>query len=87
MDHEALPKPTTPARRQFFAIGMRTLIIGGIGAFALTQEAKRRRLANDPNCIRLDTCTDCIELPSGCSKDKAENFRAEVRQIRADMAG
>lgn len=86
MDNESQVKPTTPARRQFFAIGMRTLIIGGIGSFALTQEAKRRRLANDPNCIRLDTCTDCVELPSGCRKDKAETYRAELQAIRSDMA-
>ncbi|NOX98288.1 MAG: hypothetical protein GXP30_00880 [Verrucomicrobia bacterium] len=77
MDQKAKPKPTTPARRQFFAIGMRTIIIGGIGSYAMSQEVKRRRLAGDPNCIQLDTCTQCIELSSGCTKDKAENFRVE----------
>jgi len=81
MDHESQVKLASPKRRQFFAIGMRTLIIGGIGSFALSQEAKRRRLANDPNCIRLNTCTDCIEFSSGCTKDKAETFRAEKRGL------
>jgi len=76
MEQPPQPKATPTKRRQFFAIGMRTVIIGGIGSFALSQEAKRRRLANDPNCIRLDTCQDCVELPAGCTKDKAENFRA-----------
>jgi hypothetical protein len=77
MDQPTPPQATPTKRRQFFAIGMRTVIIGGIGSYALSQEAKRRRLANDPNCIRLDTCQDCVELPAGCSKDKAENFRAQ----------
>jgi len=76
MDPKSQPKPTTPKRREFFAIGIRTVVIGGFGAFALSQESKRRRLANDPNCVRLDTCQDCIELSSGCTKDKADHFRA-----------
>ena len=77
MDKEQKPIATPTGRRDFFAIGMRTVIIGGIGGYALSQEAKRRRLANDPNCIRLNTCQDCVELPSGCQKDKAQNFRVE----------
>ena len=64
-------------RRDFFATGMRCVMVGGIGAFAAMQEAKRRRLVGDPNCIKLNTCQDCIELAAGCQKDKAERFRSE----------
>jgi len=64
-------------RRDFFATGMRCVIVGGIGSFAAMQEFKRQRLVNDPNCIKLETCSQCIELPAGCSLDKAENFRVE----------
>ena len=67
----------TTKRRDFFATGMRCVIVGGIGSFAAVQEMKRRRLIGDPNCIKLETCSQCIELPAGCALDKAENFRAE----------
>lgn len=87
MDKDTPPKATTPARRQFFAIGMRTVIIGGIGSYAMSQEAKRRRLAGDPNCIELNTCQDCVELPSGCQKDKAEDFRSATGKARGKFSG
>lgn len=73
VDHET---PASAGRRQFFVVGARCVAVGSIAAFAAFQEVKRRRLAGDPNCIRLDTCTDCVELGSGCQKDKAVNFRA-----------
>ncbi len=87
MSQPSSPKATTPARRQFFAIGMRTVIIGGIGSYAMSQEAKRRRLAGDPNCIELNTCQDCVELPSGCKKDKAANFRADTEKKSGQLQG
>lgn len=69
---------TSPSkRRDFFTIGMRCVIVGGIGSFAAVQELKRRRLVGDPKCIKLDTCTDCIELSAGCQKDQAANFRVD----------
>ena len=71
------PAEATTKRRDFFATGMRCMIVGGIGAFAAMQESKRRRLVDDPKCIKLDTCTDCIELSAGCQKDQASNFRIE----------
>jgi|GEM_PF-833630 len=76
-DESGNPLTTSTKRRQFFATGMRCLIVGGIGSFAAMQEMKRRRLIGDPNCVRLNTCSDCVEFSSGCSLDKAEKFRAE----------
>ena len=73
MDNQS---PASPDRRKFFATGARTLAAGGLAAFVALQEVKRRRLAGDPNCIRLDTCSDCVELGAGCQLDKAEDFRA-----------
>ena len=73
------PAPTAPDRRRFFALGMRGVALGGIAAFVAMQEFKRRCLIGDPNCVRLNTCSDCIEFSAGCSKDKTENFRAGRR--------
>lgn len=70
-------KPSAPNRRDFLNTGARVAAVGGIAAFAAFQEIKRQRLAGDPNCIKLETCSDCIELPNGCKLDKAEQFRAQ----------
>ena len=80
MENDAHPNPPTEKRRQFFTSGARCLALGGIVSFAAMQERKRRRLANDPNCIKLETCSDCVELGAGCQKTKAENFRAEQKK-------
>ena len=64
-------------RRQFFHTGARVLAVGGIASFAAFQEMKRRRLAGDPNCIKLHTCTHCVEFGNGCQKDKAQDYRAQ----------
>jgi len=64
-------------RREFLATGARLFAVGGMAAFAAAQAKKGERLADDPNCIKLFTCSDCIELPNGCQLPKAQNFRAE----------
>ena len=64
-------------RRDFLATGARLFAVGGMAAFAAAQAKKSDRLANDPNCIKLFTCSDCIELPNGCQLPKAQNFRAD----------
>lgn len=61
-------------RRQFLKAGTRYALLGGLGGLVVAGETKRRRLANDPNCIRLLTCADCMEF-GGCAKPKAEDFR------------
>ncbi len=66
-------------RRRFFAHGARIIALGGFTAFAAAQEIKRRRLAGDPDCIRLNTCADCIEFSAGCVKPKADSFRQSHR--------
>ncbi|MCX6886409.1 MAG: hypothetical protein WCR20_10390 [Verrucomicrobiota bacterium] len=73
-------KPTeTVARRHFLKSGMRYALLAGLTGLAITGEAKRRRLENDPNCIRTYTCADCIEY-GHCAKPKAEDFRQEKAQ-------
>ncbi|MDG2214714.1 MAG: hypothetical protein P8M70_12860 [Verrucomicrobiota bacterium] len=56
---------------------------GGMAAYATWQAFKANRLKNDPNCIRLYTCDECVELTSGCKLPKAVNFRSQ----KADQAG
>ncbi len=69
--------PTTPpeSRRRFLTAGVRYLALGGLGAFTVAETVKSRRLANDPNCIKLHVCADCIEFSSGCAKPKATDAR------------
>ena len=78
MDH---PKDNSESRRRFLLAGGRLLALGGLTSFVLTQEAKRGRLANDPNCIKLYTCKECIEF-GRCAKPKAEHFRSSQGQPR-----
>ena len=65
-------------RRDFVSTGARCVAVGSIAAFAAFQEIKRQRLVGDPNCIKLETCSDCIELSSGCQKDKAVEYRSRI---------
>jgi len=74
MSNEA--DPTKKGRRDFLATGARLFAVGGMAAFAAAQAQKGQRLANDPNCIKLFTCSDCLELPNGCQLPKAQDFRA-----------
>jgi hypothetical protein len=68
-------KPRDPLdRRQFLRSGTRYALLAGLGGLIVTGEAKRRRLGDDPNCIRVWTCADCVEF-GGCTKSKAEDFR------------
>ncbi len=75
-DPRSDPDTDTTSRRQFFSVGVRCLAVGGLASFTAIQVIKGKRLAGDPNCIRLNTCSDCVEFSAGCQKDKAENFRA-----------
>ncbi|MCB1229832.1 MAG: hypothetical protein KDN19_06180 [Verrucomicrobiae bacterium] len=82
MENETPPSSSSAVsgRRQFFASGARVLAVGGMASFAAFQEWKRRQLCDDPNCIRLNTCSDCVELGAGCQKEKAKEFRASNGQ-------
>tara|TARA_B100001971_G_scaffold207745_1_gene228377 strand:+ start:1178 stop:1420 length:243 start_codon:yes stop_codon:yes gene_type:complete len=71
------------SRRQFFQAGARLVVLGGMSAYATWQAFKAHRLRNDPNCIRLYTCDECVEFASGCKLPKAENFRSQ----KTDQAG
>lgn len=68
------PSATTTSRRQLFLASGRVLGLGGLAAFVAAQEFKRQRLANDPNCVKISPCQECLEL-SRCGKPKAEKFR------------
>jgi len=61
-------------RRRFLKTGTRYAMLASLGGLAVAGEAKRRRLENDPNCIRLWTCADCAEF-GGCTKPKAATAR------------
>ena len=82
-------RPTLLDRRHFLKSGMRGVLLTGLGALAVAGEAKRRRLENDPNCVHIWTCGDCVEF-GACAKPKAEDFRQARRtsdQTSAVVAG
>ncbi len=66
-------------RRQFLKSGARYGLLGGLGGLLVAGNTKRRRLANDPNCIRVWTCADCVEF-GRCTKPKAGDFRQAKAQ-------
>lgn len=61
-------------RRGFCVVAARLAALLVMAAFATWQETKRRRLANDPNCIKLSVCSDCLEF-GRCTKPKAQSAR------------
>ena len=61
-------------RRRFFITTARSAALLTLTAFAVWQETKRRRLANDPNCLKPSVCSDCIEF-GRCTKPKAQTAR------------
>jgi len=62
-------------RREFFRASGRYLALGGLASLVAFQELKNRGLGNDPNCIKFDTCRECLKF-ARCSKPKAERFRS-----------
>ena len=62
-------------RRGFFTAAARAAALLALAAFAGGQEIKRRRLANDPNCLKLTTCSECTEF-GRCTKPKAQDARS-----------
>ncbi len=74
------PEPGQSSRRELFASGARLLALGGMAAYAVTQSIKTHWLENDPNCIRLYTCNECVEFAAGCSLPKADKFREQKGQ-------
>jgi len=73
---------TSLDRRQFLKSGMRYALLTGLGGLAVVGEAKRRRLENEPNCVRVWTCADCVEF-GVCAKIKAQDFRLAQPQANA----
>ena len=75
-------RSTSLDRRQFLKSGMRYVLLTGLASLAVAGEAKRGRLENDPNCVHLWTCADCLEF-DGCAKPKARDFQQAQRQANA----
>jgi hypothetical protein len=78
-DMNALPDRSTN-RRGFFITVARSAALLALAALAVLQESKRRRLANDPNCIKLFSCSDCVEF-GRCSRPKAQSARQSSLRI------
>ncbi len=68
LDHRAVN------RRGFLIAEARWAALLGLAAFAAWEETKRRRLANDPNCIKLSACSECVEF-GRCAKPKSQTAR------------
>jgi hypothetical protein len=66
-------------RRGFFVTAARSGALLALATFAAWQESKRRRLANDPNCIKVSVCSDCLEF-GRCTKPKAQSAFASRAQ-------
>ena len=71
-------RPTN--RRRFFITAARSAALLALAALAAGQETKRRRLANDPSCIKLSVCSDCVEF-GRCTKPKARAARQSGSRI------
>lgn len=65
-------------RRKFLGASARFAVVGGIIAFVLAQEQKRRRLENDPACVRLNPCEECGKFQL-CALPKAKDARSSQR--------
>ena len=74
MNENLSSKENSIPRRQWISKAARSVIMTTMAAFGIGQIYKARRLANDPNCVRLYTCNDCVEY-GGCELDKAVAFR------------
>lgn len=74
MSESPTPLQNQFPRRQWIAKAARSVIVTAMAAFGVGQVYKARKLANDPNCVRLYTCNDCVEY-GGCELDKAVAFK------------
>ncbi len=79
MIHTAKPQNEKMSRREWLPRCVRAGCLTAMAVFGVGQVYKGRRLANDPNCIRLNTCNDCVEF-GGCKLDKAETFRESQKK-------
>ena len=62
-------------RRSFFVAAARSGVLLALATLAAWQETKRRRLATDPNCLKLAGCSECVEF-GRCTKPKAQSVRS-----------
>ena len=73
------PDDAGPESRRTFLSGMvRVAGLGSLAALVAGQELKRRRLVDDPECIRPNVCADCVEF-GGCDLPKAVAARRSDR--------
>lgn len=62
------------SRRDFLAASGRSVVLLALAVFAGWQEMKRRRLADDPECLKVSVCSDCLEF-GRCARPKARETR------------
>jgi hypothetical protein len=67
-------------RRGFFVSAARSGALLALATLAAWQETKRRRLANDPNCLKLSVCSECVEF-GRCTKPKAQSARHDSSDL------
>lgn len=74
-----IPSQSSPeSRREFLRSSGRSLGLAGLAALVIGQSVKSRRLATDPNCLKLATCKECVEF-HGCDRDKARLARVSEK--------
>ncbi len=65
------------ARRDLLHGGARVALVGGLFAYFLQQRKRALLLVDDPSCVKLETCAECIEF-GGCTLPKSEDHRAHM---------
>lgn len=69
------------SRRDFLTASGRSVALLTLAVLAGWQEIKRRRLANDPECVKVSVCSDCLEF-GRCARPKARETRRDA--LRAE---
>lgn len=63
------------SRRHFLASIARVGLLGAMGTYFVAQRIKFNRLLDDPDCIIVSTCKQCVEF-GGCELPKSDLARA-----------
>ena len=73
------PQEKATTKRAWLLFSIRSALLAGMAAFGIGQINKAQRLANDPACIKLNTCEACAEF-WGCNLEKATAFRSSKKK-------
>lgn len=69
----------TFARREMLHGAARLFLVGGLFTYFVHQRKRSLMLTGDGNCVKLETCSDCIEF-GGCDLPKSHDHRAHLQQ-------